>query len=162
MALGAGDRLPEAELLRIGANGPETVSTADLSRGRRIVIFALPGAYTGTCSTAHVPSFIRTKDKFDAKGIDEVICVAVNDPFVLRAWSESTGAGAAGIAMLGDASGAFTRAMGMEFDAPPAGFHGRSRRYAMVVEDGTIRTLQAEEGPGVCTVSGGEALLETL
>lgn len=162
MTIGPGDRLPEADLIRLGDDGPETVSTAELSRGRKIVVFAVPGAFTGTCTTAHVPSFIRTKDQFAEKGVDEIVCVAVNDPFVLKAWSESTGAGEAGIAMLGDPSGGFTRAMGMQFDAPPAGFHGRSRRYAMVVDDGVIASFQAEDSPGTCDVSGGEALLKTL
>ncbi len=162
MGVGKGDRLPEADLIRIGDDGPETVSTAALAKGRTIVIFAVPGAFSGTCTTAHVPSFIRTKDQFDAKGVDEVIGVAVNDPFVMEAWSKSTGAGDAGITMLGDPSGAFTRAMGMTFDFPEAGLHGRSKRYAMVVEDGEVKVLQAEESPGTCDVSGGEALLKTL
>ncbi len=162
MAVSAGDRMPEAELIRLGEDGPEAVATADLMRGRRIAVFAVPGAFTGTCTSAHVPSFIRTKDRFDAAGVDEVIGVAVNDPFVMAAWSKSTGAGEAGITMLGDPSGAFTRAMGMGFDAPPAGFHGRSRRYAMLVEDGVVKVIQVEESPGTCDVSGGEALLEAM
>ena len=162
MAVSAGDRMPEAELIRLGEDGPEAVSTADLMRGRKIAVFAVPGAYTGTCTTAHVPSFVRTKDKFDAAGVDEVIGIAVNDPFVVDAWAKSTGAADAGITMLGDPSGAFTRAMGMSFDAPPLGFHGRSKRYAMLVEDGVVRVIQAEESPGTCDVSGGEALLKAM
>ena len=162
MAITEGDRLPDAELLRMGEDGPEPVSLAEVAKGRTIALFAVPGAYTGVCTSAHVPSFIRTKDGFAAKGVEEVVCVAVNDPFVMRAWGESTGAAAAGIAMLADAGGDFTRAMGMSFDAASRGFHGRSKRYAMIVEDGVVRTLHVEESPGTCEASGGEALLATL
>ncbi len=162
MAITEGDRLPDAELLRMGADGPETVALSSLTKGRTVALFAVPGAFTGVCTTAHVPSFVRTKDDFAAKGVEDIVCVAVNDPFVMRAWGEETGAAAAGLHMLGDADGAFTRAVGMGFDAPPAGFHGRSRRYAMIVEDGTVRTLHVEDSPGTCEASGGEALLATL
>ncbi|MEO0381278.1 MAG: redoxin family protein, partial [Pseudomonadota bacterium] len=96
------------------------------------------------------------------KGVDEIICISVNDPFVLQAWSESTGAGAAGITMLGDAEGTFTKAMGRDFTAPPAGLINRSKRYAMVVEDGTITLLQEDENPGVCDVSAGEGMLDAM
>jgi peroxiredoxin len=109
-----------------------------------------------------VPSFVRTIDQFKAKGVDEVICVSVNDPFVMGAWGEATGASAAGITMLGDADASFTKAMGRAFTAPPVGLYDRSTRYAMVVEDGKVTVLQEEENPGVCDVSGGEALLEAL
>lgn len=162
MAISEGDRLPDAQLLRMGDGGPETVSLSDLTAGKNVAIFALPGAFTGTCTTAHVPSFIRTKGQFFEKGVSEVICISVNDPFVMGAWGESTGAAEAGIHMLGDADGAFTKAMGMDFTAPPAGLHGRSKRYAMIVTDGTVKTLHAEENPGVCEASGGEAMLATV
>ncbi len=157
-----GDAVPGAKLVKLGADGPEHVDLAERLKGRRVVIFAVPGAFTPTCHSAHVPSFVRTRDAFREKGIDEIICIAVNDPFVLGAWDEATGASEAGITMLGDPEAAFTRAVGMEFDAPPAGLIARSRRYAMVVEDGIVRTLHVEQGPGVCEVSGGEALLATL
>lgn len=162
MTITQGDRLPDATLVRMGADGPEEVSLAELTQGRKVVIFALPGAFTGVCTTAHVPSFMRTRDQFSAKGVDDVICVAVNDPFVMKAWSDSTGAGDAGIMMLGDPGAAFTKGVGMEFTAPPVGFYDRSRRYAMVVDDGEVLTLHVEESPGVCETSGGEALLATL
>ncbi len=162
MAISTGETLPDATLVKIGENGPETVALADKTKGRKVVIFAVPGAYTPTCHSAHVPSFIRTKDQFDAKGVDEIICISVNDPFVMKAWGEATGATAAGITMLADPESAFTKSIGMEFDAPPAGLIGRSKRYAMVVEDGTVKAFQAEESPGVCEVSGGEALLEAV
>lgn len=149
-------------MVQLGAEGPEAVALADKTKGRKVVIFAVPGAFTPTCHSAHVPSFVRTKDQFNAKGVDEIICVSVNDPFVMKAWGEATGATAAGITMLADAGSEFTKAIGMDFDAPPAGLMARSKRYAMVVEDGKVTVLQAEENPGVCEVSGGEALLDAL
>ena len=135
---------------------------ADKVTGRKVVIFAVPGAYTPTCHSAHVPSFVRTKDQFDAKGVDEIICVACNDPFVMKAWGDATGAAAEGITMLSDAQSEFTKAIGMDFDAPPAGLMGRSKRYAMLVDDGKVTLFQPEEAPGVCDISGGEALLANM
>lgn len=159
MALTEGDKLPGGTLLTMTENGPAEVDLADYAKGR-VAIFALPGAYTGTCTTAHVPSFIRTADQFREKGIDRIVCISVNDPFVMGAWSESTGADKAGLTFLADADGSFTKAMGMGFDAPPAGLFGRSKRYAMLVEDGTITAMNVEESPGTCDISGGEALLD--
>jgi len=161
MAIAIGDRLPEASLVGMGEDGPEIVDLAARLAGRKAVVFALPGAYTGPCTTAHVPSFIRTADAFRAKGVDEIICIAVNDPFTLKAWGESTGATAAGITMLGDADGALTHALGMEFTAPQLGLIGRSNRYAVVLEDGVITHANVDE-PGTCDISTGEALLATL
>jgi peroxiredoxin len=162
MSIAVGDRLPDATMLRIGADGPEPVDLGQKLRGRRVVLFGLPGAYTSTCTAAHVPSFIRTKAGFDAKGVDEIICVAVNDPFVMKAWGESTGATAAGLTFLADSDGSFTRAMGMEFSAPMVGFHGRSKRYALFAEDGVVKVLHPETERGVCEVSGGEAMLDAI
>lgn len=162
MAISQGDHLPDATLLHLGDGGPESVDLSTKTKGRKVVIFAVPGAFTGTCTTAHVPSFIRVHDDLAAKGVDEVICISVNDPFVMKAWGESTGASAAGITMLADADGSFARAMGMAFSAEAAGLHDRSARYAMLVENGTITTLHREESPGTCEKSGGEAMLATL
>ncbi|KUF11003.1 peroxiredoxin [Pseudoponticoccus marisrubri] len=162
MVISVGDKLPEAKLVRMGADGPETVDLDSLTKGRKVVIFALPGAFTGTCTTAHVPSFMRTKADFDDKGVDEIICISVNDPFVMDAWGKSTGATEAGLTFLGDADASFTKAMGMDFSAPPAGLIDRSKRYAMYVEDGMIKLLQAEDSPGTCEVSGGEAMLSAI
>ncbi|NHB76375.1 peroxiredoxin [Rhodobacter calidifons] len=161
MTIAEGMRLPDAALLRMGDNGAETVSLADRLRGRKVVIFGLPGAYTGTCSTAHVPSFIRTASGFAAKGVDEIICIAVNDPFVMKAWGEATGATAAGITMLADADASFTRAIGMTFDVPQLGFFARSRRYSALVEDGVVTKFNPEPGTG-CEISAGEYLLAQL
>ncbi|WP_299367229.1 peroxiredoxin [uncultured Tateyamaria sp.] len=162
MAISQGDTLPDATLSYLGDDGPATLQLSEKTKDRKVVIFALPGAYTGVCSTAHVPSFIRTKDQFTEKGVDEIICISVNDPFVMKAWGEATGATAAGITMLGDAEAAFTKAMGRDFSAPPAGLIDRSKRYAMVVENGTVTLIQEEENPGMCEVSGGEALLDAM
>lgn len=160
MSISVGDKLPQGQLLRIGAEGPESLSVSDLTAGKRVVIFAVPGAYTPTCSSAHVPSFMRTKAGFAEKGIEDVICVSVNDPFVMQAWGAATGATEAGVEMLADGDGSFTAALGLSFDAPPVGLMGRSQRYAMIVNDGMVEALHVEEGPGVCEVSAGEALLE--
>ncbi|WP_439522538.1 peroxiredoxin [Marivita sp.] len=162
MTIAPGDTLPAATLVKMGAEGPEPVDLAAHAKGKTLVVFAVPGAFTPTCHSAHVPSFIRTKDQFMAKGVDEIVCVSVNDPFVMKAWGDSTGAAEAGITMLGDAESAFTRAVGMEFTAPPAGLISRSRRYAMLVEDGVVTRLHVEESPGTCEISGGEALLAEL
>ncbi|WP_299079209.1 peroxiredoxin [uncultured Ruegeria sp.] len=160
--ISTGETLPDATLIQMGAEGPEGVRVSDKTKGRKVVIFAVPGAYTGTCTTAHVPSFMRTKDQFDAKGVDEIICISVNDPFVMSAWGESTGASAAGLTMLSDASSEFTKALGMDFDAPPVGLIARSKRYAMLVEDGKVVALNLEENPGVCETSAGEGLLDVI
>ncbi|MEO0676870.1 MAG: peroxiredoxin [Pseudomonadota bacterium] len=162
MAISVGDTLPEASFLRIGSAGPESVSVSELVKGKKVVIFGLPGAYTGTCTTAHVPSFMRTIGAFKEKGVDDVICVAVNDPFVMDQWGKDTGAADAGIVMLGDAASDFTLAIGMDFDAPPVGFKSRSKRYSMLVEDGVVTVLNAESNPGECEISAGETLLEQV
>lgn len=162
MTITQGDILPDATLIRMGDSGPEEVALTALTKGRKVVIFAVPGAFTATCHSAHVPSFIRTKDALAAKGIDEIICISVNDPFVMKAWGEATGATVAGLTFLADGSGAFTKSIGMNFDAPPVGLIGRSKRYAMLVEDGKVALLHAEENPGTCEVSGGEALLAAM
>jgi glutaredoxin/glutathione-dependent peroxiredoxin len=161
MTISVGDRLPEGTLVKLGANGPEQVSIETLTKGRKVAIFAVPGAYTPTCHSAHVPSFIRTKAGFDAKGVDEVVCISVNDPFVMKAWGEVTGATAAGITMLADA-GAYTAALGLSFDAPPVALMGRSKRYAMYVVDGVVKVLHLEQATGTCEISGGEALLAAI
>ncbi|PLL11956.1 peroxiredoxin [Tabrizicola sp. TH137] len=162
MTISVGQPLPEATLIRMGEGGAEAISVADRTKGRKVVIFAVPGAFTPTCHSAHVPSFIRTKDGFAAKGVDEIICVSVNDPFVMKAWGEATGATAAGLTLLADADSSFTKAMGLAFDAPPVGLLARSKRYALYAEDGVVKALHLEESPGTCEISGGEALLKAI
>lgn len=162
MTISVGQPLPDATLIQMGPNGAESVSVHAMAKGRKVVIFAVPGAFTPTCHSAHVPSFIRTKDGFAAKGVDEIICISVNDPFVMKAWGESTGAANAGITMLADADSSFTKAMGLAFDAPPVGLLARSKRYALYAEDGVVKALHLEESPGTCEISGGEALLKAI
>lgn len=156
-----GDRLPEATLRRIGPDGPEAVPLSSVTAGRRIVLFAVPGAFTPTCDSAHLPSFIRTADDIRSKGIDDIVCVSVNDAHVMRYWGEISGAAKAGITLLADSDASFTEALDLLYDNPAAGMFRRSRRYAMVVEDGTVTAFHLEE-PGVCAVSTGEAILAEL
>ena len=162
MTIGTGDALPDAKLLKMGAKGPEIVDLNALCAGKRFAIFALPGAFSSTCSSAHVPSFIRTIDQFKAKGVDEIFCISVNDVFVMKEWGVQTGATEAGIHMLADVDGSFTKKMGRDFTAIPLGFINRSERYAMIVEDGKITTFHEEVGKGICDLTGGEALLEEV
>ncbi|MEM9317723.1 MAG: peroxiredoxin [Pseudomonadota bacterium] len=162
MPLSVGDKLPGVTSLRMGADGPEEVDMAAKFAGRKVVLFGLPGAFTGTCTTAHMPSFIRTHDAFAAKGIDEIICVAVNDPFVVDAWTKETGADAAGITVIADAASSFTTAADMNFDAPAIGFYGRSMRYSLYAEDGVVKVIMQEDGPGTCEISAGESLLAEI
>lgn len=157
-----GDQLPEASLMRLGESGPEAVELSGLLSGRKVAIFAVPGAFTPTCTQAHLPSFIRNMDKLRDKGIGEVICITVNDPFVADAWAASAGADGAGIKVMADPDGSFTRAIGMEFTAPPVGLLDRSKRYAMLVDNGTVMILNVEASPGECDISAAENLLADL
>lgn len=161
MTLSTGDRLPAATFLEMGADGVSEIPSAEVFSGKKVALFALPGAYTGVCSTQHMPSFVRVADRMRAKGVDAIVCVAVNDPFVLQAWGEATGGAAAGIRVLADASGAFTKAVGQSFDLPSKGFFGRSKRYSALVEDGVVKVVNLEAGPG-CEVSAGETLLAQI
>ncbi len=162
MTISIGETLPAGTLMKIGANGPEPVALEQLTKGRKIVLFGLPGAFTGTCSTAHLPSFMRTAEAFKEKGVDEIICLSVNDPFVMDAWDKSHGASDAGITMLADPVGELTVALGLEFNAPAIGFVNRSRRYSAVIEDGVLKALNEEEAPGTCEISAGETLLAQI
>ena len=162
MAISQGDKLPDAVLRRMGDNGPEEITIDALTAGRKIVLFGLPGAFTPTCSSAHVPSFMRTKDAFLEKGIEEIICVSVNDVHIMRQLGEVTGSAAAGLSMWADPASEFTTAIGMNFDVEVLGFYGRSSRYAMIVENGVVTQLNQETERGVCDISGGETLLESL
>jgi len=160
--ISTGDKLPGADLMRMGEDGPESVALSDIVDGKLVAIFAVPGAYTPTCTLSHLPSFIRNMDNLHNKGVREVICISVNDPFVMKAWADSTDAADAGITMLADPEGSYTRSIGMDFSAPPFGLVGRSKRYAMLVDDGMIKSVNVEESPGVCEVSAAEVLLEDL
>jgi peroxiredoxin len=158
MPIKAGDRLPEAPLQRI-REGVENVDTRDLFDGKKIVIFAVPGAFTPTCSERHLPGFVQRFDEFRAKGVD-VACVAVNDPFVMQAWGESQHV-PDGLLMLSDGNGDFTRALGLEMDASSYGMGTRSKRYAIYAEDGVARQVLVE-APGEFRVSSAEHVLSLL
>jgi glutaredoxin/glutathione-dependent peroxiredoxin len=162
MTISVGAKLPEATMLKMGDAWPEGVALGSKLAGRKVVLFGLPGAYTGACTTAHVPSFMRTAAALKAKGVDEIICVAVNDPFVMKAWGDSTGAAAAGITMLGDSDGSFTKAIGMDFTAPAIGLIGRSSRYALYAVDGVVKVLNLELDGGICDISSGETMLAAI
>lgn len=162
MTISVGDALPSATLCKLGKAGPEPVVLSSLTKDRKVVIFGLPGAFTGTCSTAHVPSFMRSAAALKAKGVDDIICVSVNDPFVMAAWDKDTGAGAVGVTFLADPDSALTKGIGMDFDVPPLGFFGRSKRYALLAEDGVVKVLNLDEDAGTCNLSSGETMLDAL
>lgn len=163
MGLEVGMKMPEATLLTLTDDGaPVEVSLHEKLAGRKVVIFALPGAHTGTCSTAHFPSFTRTASPIRDKGVDEVICLAVNDPFVLSAWGHALGSADAGITMLADPETKLTGELGMAFSAPQVGLIARSHRYAIIVDDGAITHVGADDSPGTCDLSAGERILEAL
>ncbi len=162
MTISVGEKLPEAQLGRMGDEGPELVALNSLTKGRKVVIFGLPGAFSRTCSASHLPSFMRCAQEFAEKGVEEIICLSVNDPFVMAAWDAASGAGEAGVTLLADAGSEFTKAIGMEFSVPAIGFYDRSQRFAMLVDDGVVTVLQTEEKPGVCELTVGETLLAAI
>ena len=159
MAIQEGDRLPEATLHVMRDGRPTGVTTAELFGGKKVVLFAVPGAFTPTCSQAHLPGYVANADKIRAKGVDSIVCVAVNDAFVMDAWGKDKNADA--LVMAGDGNGEFTAALGLEMDGSGFGLGARSQRYAMVVEDGVVAKL-AVEAPGAFEVSRAEAILESL
>jgi peroxiredoxin len=167
MTIKIGDRLPEGELREFievegqGCSvGPNKFNVADLIKGKKIAIFGVPGAFTGTCSTKHAPGYIAHAKDFKAKGVDEIWCISVNDPSVMGAWGRDLKATGI-VRMMADGNGDFTRAMGLEFDLSAAGMGKRSRRYSMLVQDGAVKQLNLEDG-GKFEVSGAERLLEQI
>lgn len=159
MTIQEGDRLPHATL-HVMKNGRLTgVTTDELFSGKKVVLFAVPGAFTPTCSQAHLPGYVTNADNFRSKGVDAIVCVSVNDAFVMNAWGESQNAGA--LVMAGDGNREFTAALGLELDGAAFGMGKRSQRYAMIVEDGVVGKL-AVEAPGAFDVSKAEAILEAL
>ncbi len=159
MTIGIGDSLPSVQLTRLTADGREPVDTASYFKGRRVALFAVPGAYTPTCSAKHLPGFVEKADALKAKGVDEIACTAVNDPFVLEAWARASDA--KGVTMLADGNADFATALGLDMDGTKFGMGRRSQRYAMVVNDGVVESLFVEE-PGEFRVSSADHLLETL
>jgi peroxiredoxin len=145
----------------LGAEGIESLSTADVFGGRTVVLFAVPGAFTPTCHLKHLPGFINHADDFKQKGVDTVACVAVNDPFVLDSWAKASG-GQGKVLFLSDGNAEFTNKIGMDFDGSGIGLGTRSKRYAMIVEDGVVKALNLEDSPGVADKSTAENLLDKV
>ena len=159
MTIQVGERIPECALGLMGEDGPSTIDTGELFGGRKVVLFAVPGAFTPTCSARHLPGFVDQVDTILARGVDTVACVAVNDVFVMDAWGRS--AGADPIVMLADGNGEFTRALGLELDARAWGMGQRSQRFALIAEDGVVTDLFVE-APGEFRVSSAEHVLSRL
>jgi glutaredoxin/glutathione-dependent peroxiredoxin len=156
-----GDKVPSATLRVLTKDGPQPLTTADIfPPGKKVVAFALPGAFTPTCSAKHVPGFVSEFDKIKAKGVDKIVCISVNDAFVMGAWGKDQNAGDK-VMMLGDGNGEFTQAMGLTMDGSKFGLGTRSQRYAMIVDDGTIKDLFVEK-PGAFEVSAAENVLKHL
>lgn len=161
MAISVGDRLPDATFFTMTADGPSQVSTADAFAGKTVALFAVPGAFTPTCSAQHLPSFIANADALKAKGVDDIACTSVNDIFALSAWGKSQDADGK-ITMLADPDAAFAKALDLSFDGSAFGLGIRSARYAMLVKDGVVAALNVEESPGGFEVSSAEKLLDDL
>ena len=159
MTISIGQRVPATTLTKATADGPDQVGSDDFFAGRTVALFAVPGAYTPTCSAKHLPSFIDKAGELKAKGVDEIACTSVNDPFVMAAWAKSTGA--EGITMPADGNGDFATALGLTMDGSKFGLGQRSQRYAMLVKDGVVEQLNVEE-PGQYSVSSAEHLLEQI
>ena len=160
MTIAVGDRIPQAELLTMTPDGTEKVSTDAIFGGRKVVLFAVPGAFTPTCSMNHLPGFVEKAGEIKAKGVDDIVCLSVNDPFVMQAWGNEQGAEGK-VTMLPDWNGRFTDAMGLTQDISVAGLGVRGKRFSMLVEDGVVKKLDVEEGKGV-TVSGANQCLVNL
>ena len=159
MTIKVGDRIPEIPLQRI-REGVEIIDTPTLFDGKNVVLFAVPGAFTPTCSMKHLPGFVENYDALKKKGVDEIVCLSVNDAFVMDAWGKAQGS-AGKVRMLADGNGDFTRAIGLELDASGYGMGKRSQRYAMVLNDGKVEALLVEPGPGL-NASSAESVLARL
>ena len=161
MTLTTSQPLPHSEFFEMGEDGPTKVSTADIFSGKNVVLFAVPGAFTPTCNNNHLPGFIAHAEAFSTKGVDEICVTACNDVFVMDAWAKSSG-GEGKIRFLADPDASFAKSIGMELDLSAFGLGLRSKRYAMLVRDGTVEILNIEENPGEAVTSSAETLLKSL
>lgn len=159
MAIQVGDKVPSLTLKTMGPQGPQDITTDEIFSGKKVVLFAVPGAFTPGCSMTHLPGFVVNADKIKAKGVDTIVCMAVNDAFVMGAWGEAQNASE--ILMLADGNGELTAALGLELDGSGFGLGTRSQRFAMIVEDGSVTHLAVEPGAGI-EVSSAEAIMEQL
>jgi glutaredoxin/glutathione-dependent peroxiredoxin len=160
MAIKVGDKIPSAKLRHMTAEGPKEISTDEIFKGKKVVLFAVPGAFTPTCSAKHLPGFVQNSDAIKAKGVDTIACLAVNDAFVMGAWGKQQSTDGK-VTMLADGNGTFTKELGLEMDGSGFGLGTRSKRYAMVVQDGVVKALNVEN-PGAFEVSSAEAVLKAL
>ena len=160
MSIKVGDRLPETKFRVMTADGPAWKSTDDIFKGKKVALFAVPGAFTGTCHSKDVPSIVQNANGLKSKGINTIAVTGVNDVFVMDAWKKATGA--ENIEFLADGNGEFAKAIDLTFDGSGNGLGTRSKRYAMLVEDGVVKKLNIEEAPGKVEVSGGDAMLKQL
>ena len=160
MTISAGDKMPEGTLVEMTADGPTPRPTADLFGGRKVVLFSVPGAFTPTCSAKHLPGFVQHADELKAKGVDEIVCMAVNDAFVMGAWGKDQGADGK-VSMLADGNADYTKALGLEMDGTGFGMGIRGKRFAMIIDDGVVKELNIE-GPGEFRVSSAEHVLTQL
>ncbi len=160
MSVNVGDKLPEATFMTVGPDGPMPVSTSDVFGGKRVALFAVPGAFTPTCSAKHLPGYKERAAEFKAKGVDAIACTSVNDVFVMGAWAKDQGVSDE-MQMLADGNGDFAKAIGLEMDGTGFGMGSRSQRYALVANDGVVESLHVE-GPGEFKVSAAEFVLENL
>lgn len=159
MAIQVGDKVPACTLKTMGAEGPADISTDDIFAGKKVLLFAVPGAFTPGCSITHLPGYVVNADKIKAAGVDTIVCMSVNDAFVMGAWGKDQNADE--ILMLADGNGEFTNALGLAFDGSNFGMGTRSQRFAMLVEDGSVTHLNVEDGPGV-DVSSAETMMALL
>lgn len=159
MTIKVGDTLPKATFVKVTADGPDQIDSETFFKGRRVALFAVPGAFTPTCSAKHLPGFVEKADELKAKGVDEIACTSVNDAFVMGAWAKASDA--AGITMLADGNGEFAAAIGLTMDGAKFGMGTRSQRYAMIVNDGVVEHLDVE-APGEFKVSSAEHVLSVL
>jgi peroxiredoxin len=159
MAIQKGDRLPDVPITIATSDGPKPTTTGEYFKGKRVALFAVPGAFTPTCSAKHLPSYVDKASELKVKGVDEIACISVNDPFVMAAWGKQ--AGSDDITMLADGNGAFADAVGLSFDGSQFGMGKRSQRYSMIVEDGVVEQLNVEQ-PGEYRASSAETMLDQL
>jgi glutaredoxin/glutathione-dependent peroxiredoxin len=160
MTIKAGERMPAGKFRRMTKDGAKEVSTDELFKGKKVVLFSVPGAFTPTCDAKHLPGFVQLADQIHAKGVDTIACMAVNDVFVMNAWGKSSNVGDK-VMMLADGNGDYARALGLELDARANGLGMRGKRFAIVVEDGVAKRVDVEE-PGQFKVSSAEAILAQL
>lgn len=160
MTIKAGDKMPQGKFKVMTADGPAEVSTDDLFKGKKVVLFSVPGAFTPACSATHLPGYIKNADALKGKGVDTIACMSVNDVFVMGAWGKDQGAGDK-VSLLADGNADYVKALGLSLDASGFGMGTRSQRFALVAEDGVVRHLAVEPNPGL-DVSAADKILEVL